>query len=103
MKNTWISLDHYPVSGAVIIYLRKLHTSADQTPELVSKIPELGKNLMTGLFCRCAGNAIGFSTRLGKIIFGKILTRYWSHSHFTQSVEIMPKARRSFKRHFGIK
>jgi hypothetical protein len=40
------------------------------------------ESLMTNIFCLCAGGAIGFSTRLGKKVFGVVATRFYGRAFY---------------------
>jgi hypothetical protein len=41
------------------------------------KTQRWAESLMTIIFCLCAGGATGFSTRLGKKLFGVVATRFY--------------------------
>lgn len=106
MTNTARLYEVCPVSGVLTIRAQKLRTIAAQTPASSSKTPA-AESLLTGLFCRCAGNATGLgrmlSTRLAKRLFGKIATRFYGRSISTQSAAITRKRNGSSgKRHFGF-
>ena len=79
MKNIYALSGSFHASNALMTHVRKLPIFDARMPGSVSKIPVLAKSLMTGLFCLCAGNATGFSTKSGKMLFGKVMTRYCSH------------------------
>src|ERR1019366_7801173 len=101
-KHILISFEDYPASAVSITLRRRPHTCDGRMQESPNLLADRVQNLMTGLFCHCAARTTGVSTRLAKRIFGWIASPSYGRSHYSQSAEIMPKERKSLKRHFGL-
>jgi hypothetical protein len=102
MKNTSNLFAVCPVSGVLTIRAQKLRILDAQTRVSASKTPVWLQSLMIVLLHPSVRGAIGFSTKLARMLFGKMATRYWSHSRSTQSQAIIMPVIKLSRRHFGL-
>jgi len=106
MTNIVSLSDRCRALGAKTTLRPKRHIIVIRMQESESAIP-VAESLLTGLFCRCAGNATGqagmLSTRLAKRLFGLVATLFYGRCTSTPSAATTRKPKTSFaKRHFGF-